>query len=319
MPSGRCTRHAGTVRSAHGVDREALMWGEAPVGARGRRAPRFHLPAGTVTFLLSDIEGSTRLWSELPEAMGGAVADTYSDPRSGDRAARRGAAGGAGRGRQRGGGVLAGVGRGRGGARGPARAARAAWPGGLDLRVRIALHTADAQLRDEGNYFGLALSRCARLRAIAHGGQTLLSRATRDLVVDGLPGGRRAGRLRRASLARPGRPEHVFALVHPDVRRGSRRAALARRVPEQPARPADELRRARSRARRASRGARGDPAADAHRVRAGPARRAWRCSSRPTRWSSFADGAWWVDLAPVADPRLVGEVLARRWACGRCR
>ena len=38
---------------------------------------RFHLPAGTVTFLLSDIEGSTRLWSERPEAMRSAVADTY--------------------------------------------------------------------------------------------------------------------------------------------------------------------------------------------------------------------------------------------------
>lgn len=50
------------------------------------------------------------------------------------------------------------------------------WPDGPQLRVRIALHTAEAQLRDEGNYFGVALSRCARLRGIANGGQTLLSR-----------------------------------------------------------------------------------------------------------------------------------------------
>ena len=62
-----------------------------------------------------------------------------------------------------------------------------AWPGGIELNVRIALHTAEAQLRDEGNYFGVALNRCARLRAIGSGGQTLLTRGVHDLVVDRLP------------------------------------------------------------------------------------------------------------------------------------
>jgi hypothetical protein len=42
-----------------------LMWGEAPVGVEIDGRSRFHLPAGTATFLLSDIEGSTRLWSEF--------------------------------------------------------------------------------------------------------------------------------------------------------------------------------------------------------------------------------------------------------------
>ena len=59
----------------------------------------------------------------------------------------------------------------------------------MELGVRIALHTADAQLRNEGNYFGVALSRCARIRTLARGGQTLLSHATHDLVADRLPDG----------------------------------------------------------------------------------------------------------------------------------
>src|SRR5207302_1571933 len=72
------------------------------------------------------------------------------------------------------------------------------WSTPSPLRVRIALHTADAQLRDEGNYFGQAINRCARLRAVAHGGQTLLSRAVHDLVVDGLAGSGGCGKTRLA-------------------------------------------------------------------------------------------------------------------------
>jgi class 3 adenylate cyclase len=61
------------------------------------------------------------------------------------------------------------------------------WPIGAELRVRMALHTGDAQLRDEGNNVEAALIRCARLRAVAHGGQMLLSGATAELVADQLP------------------------------------------------------------------------------------------------------------------------------------
>ena len=95
--------------------------------------------------------------------------------------------------------------------------ARQVWPDGAELRVRIALHTAEAQLRDEGNYFGVALNRCARLRAIANGGQTLLSRAVYDLVVDRLPDGVELVDLGMHRLRDLGRPEHVFAISHPDL------------------------------------------------------------------------------------------------------
>src|ERR1700716_456339 len=54
------------------------------------------------------------------------------------------------------------------------------WPSGAPLRVRIALHTAYTQLPNEGNSFAQALNRCARLRAIAHGGQVVVSVTTHD-------------------------------------------------------------------------------------------------------------------------------------------
>ena len=55
-----------------------MMWSDPPSGARASEGLRFHLPAGTVTFLMSDIEGSTQLWSAFPEAMGSAVGDVYA-------------------------------------------------------------------------------------------------------------------------------------------------------------------------------------------------------------------------------------------------
>src|SRR6516164_5293191 len=55
------------------------------------------------------------------------------------------------------------------------------------IRLRIGVHTGDVQLRDEGNYIGPTINRTARLRGLAHGGQTVLSGAAEDMVVDSLP------------------------------------------------------------------------------------------------------------------------------------
>jgi class 3 adenylate cyclase len=60
------------------------------------------------------------------------------------------------------------------------------WPTATPLRVRMAVHTGDVQLGDEANYVGNTIIRTARLCAIAHGGQVLVSGATRDLAVDEL-------------------------------------------------------------------------------------------------------------------------------------
>ena len=92
-----------------------------------------------------------------------------------------------------------------------------AWPEGVDLRVRVALHTGDAVLRDARNYTGPSIHRCARLRAIGHGGQTLLSRSTYELAASSLPDGisvRDLGAHRLRDLARP---EQVYQLCHADL------------------------------------------------------------------------------------------------------
>ncbi len=85
------------------------------------------------------------------------------------------------------------------------------------LRLRIGVHTGDVELRDAGNYMGSTINRAARLRDLAHGGQTVLSAATGHLVIDWLPeqawlkdlGGHTLRDLRRA--------ERVLQLCHPDL------------------------------------------------------------------------------------------------------
>src|SRR5262249_58408097 len=100
--------------------------------------------------------------------------------------------------------------------------AREAWPAreghpeGVPLEVRIALHTGEAELRD-GDYFGLTVNHGARLRAVGHGGQTLLSQTTAALVQDALPAGVSLRELGAHRLKDLQRPEPVFQLVHPEL------------------------------------------------------------------------------------------------------
>ncbi|MCA1702158.1 MAG: adenylate/guanylate cyclase domain-containing protein [Actinobacteria bacterium] len=184
-----------------------------------------HLPVGTVTFMLTDVEGSTLLWESAPDATSAAIRrhyellDTTIALHGGVRPQEQG----------EGDSVVAAF-------RCASDALAAAldiqrafhcecWPEGALLTLRIALHTAEAQLRNEGNYFGPAVHRCARLRAVAHGGQVVLSKTTRDLVCDRLPDGGELVDLGVHRLRDLGRPEHVFGLLHPDLPVDSRRCA----------------------------------------------------------------------------------------------
>jgi predicted ATPase/DNA-binding CsgD family transcriptional regulator len=81
----------------------------------------------------------------------------------------------------------------------------------------MAVHTGDAQLRDEGNYFGQTVIRCARLRAVGHGDQILVSDAAAGLVVDHLPSGVTLVDLGTHRLKDLGRPERVWQVVHRDL------------------------------------------------------------------------------------------------------
>jgi predicted ATPase/class 3 adenylate cyclase/Flp pilus assembly protein TadD len=175
------------------------------------------LPEGTVTFLFTDIEGSTRLWDEYPVEMrqallqhddllraaieshdgrvfktvGDAFCAAFEDPAGAVRA------------------VLACQ------VWLPALALSAA-DGPHPLKVRMALHSGVAETRD-ADYFGPALNRIARLLTTAHGGQVLLSGAACDLLGDRLPPDttlldRGSHRLKDLQ-----QPERVFQLRHPDL------------------------------------------------------------------------------------------------------
>ena len=89
-------------------------------------------------------------------------------------------------------------------------------PGGADVKLRMAVHTGDARRRDEGRYMGETLNRCARLRALAHPGQVLLSATTAGLVADRLSGGwflRDLGLHKLRDLSRPVRRKSHYPTV----------------------------------------------------------------------------------------------------------
>lgn len=174
-----------------------------------------NLPSGTVTFLFSDIEGSTSLLKQLGDAsyadllathrrlmretfdgFGGQEIDTqgdaffYSFPRARNA-------------------VAAAVEVQRAHARGK-------WPGEVAVRLRIGLHTGEPAVGDEG-YTGLDVVRASRLAAIGRGGQVLLSDTTRAIVADDLPEGVVMRSLGERPLRDIERPEPLTELVIPDV------------------------------------------------------------------------------------------------------
>ncbi|HVC78201.1 MAG TPA: LuxR C-terminal-related transcriptional regulator [Candidatus Micrarchaeaceae archaeon] len=175
------------------------------------------LPEGTITFMLTDLQGSTQAWEKLPKAMRAAMAkhDAILARAVRDNAGELVEAG------REGDSVLAVF-------RTAASAASCAlevqknfatesWPDGLDMRVRLALHTGEAQLRDD-HYFGPALNRCARLLASCHPGQILLTKATESMLADELPESSELLDLGSHRLKDLARPEQVFQLndlTHP--------------------------------------------------------------------------------------------------------
>ena len=286
-----------------------LIWGESLLGSGIEERSRFHLPAGTVTFMLSDIEGSTRLWARFPDAMAAAVARSYAilaraiAEHDGVRPVEQGEGDSVVGAFSRASDALAAA------LQAQLELRSAAGSDPLDLRVRIALHTADAQLRDEGNYFGLALSRCARLRAIAHGGQTVLSRTTRDLIVDRLPDDVELIDCGIHRLPDLGRPENVFALMHPAL---DGDVGALRSLDTFPNNLPDQLTTFVGRAEELAqlRGAMGETRLLTLTGAGGAGKTRLALQLAADLLERFPDGVWWVDLAPVSDPQLVGEMLA---------
>jgi predicted ATPase/class 3 adenylate cyclase len=172
------------------------------------------LPEGMVTFLFTDVEGSTRMFEQAPDLMFEAL--RLHDKTIDEAVTAHG-------------GVLVRP-RGEGDSRfivfttahdaiaGASamqlRLAAVEWPTPIPLQVRASLHTGIADLRS-GDYYGSAVNRAARLRGIAHGGQTLMSRATWELVQDELPDGVTIIDLGKHELKDLTRPEWVYQ-VTPD-------------------------------------------------------------------------------------------------------
>ena len=172
------------------------------------------LPTGTVTFLFTDLEGSTRLWEEHPDAMRAALA-RHDDILRGAVEAHSGQ-------------VVKSTGDGihavfatagdavEAALEAQHRLVHQEWGETGGLHVRMGLHTGIAESRGS-DYFGSTLNRAARLMAAAHGGQVVCSAATADLAQDVLATVefRDLGEHRLRDLSRP---ERVFQVCEPGLR-----------------------------------------------------------------------------------------------------
>ncbi|HMA38288.1 MAG TPA: adenylate/guanylate cyclase domain-containing protein [Chloroflexia bacterium] len=265
-------------------------------------------PSGTVTFVFTDIEGSTRRWEQTPEAMraalgrhdhllrtiltghGGVIFKTLGDAFCAAFATAPDA-------------LVAAC---------TAQRALLAepWPGLDRLPVRIALHTGNASER-AGDYFGPPVNRVARLLAAGHGGQVLLSAATQELVRDTLPAGvtlRDLGERRLRDLIRP---EHIYQVLAPDLpSEFPPLQTIDSRPANLPAQPTPLL------------GRESEVLALTALLRQ-PAVRLVTCTgpggigkTRLTLQAAadlldeFAAGVWFVALAPLTDPALVVPTIA---------
>ncbi len=168
------------------------------------------LPTGTVTFLFTDIEGSTRLIQDIGDRYAGVLGEYR---RLLDEAVRE--SGGVEIGTQ-GDGCLAAFSRASDGVAAAAAAQQAfvrhVWPDTVSLRVRMGLHTGDAA-REAGDYVGLNVNRAARICAAAHGGQILLSEAVHVLAAHDLAPGIGLRDLGQHRLKDLREPERLYQVV----------------------------------------------------------------------------------------------------------
>jgi predicted ATPase/class 3 adenylate cyclase len=265
-------------------------------------------PEGTVTFLFTDIEGSTRLWEQFPGAMKSALARHDAILRQAIEAHQGYLV------KSTGDGMLVAF-----------QTAAGALASGLAaqqtlfaepwveiqpqaIRVRMAFHTGEVELRG-GDYFGPALNRAARLMSIGHGGQLLLSDVTADLVRDDLPEGATLLDLGEHRLKDLARPEHVFQLTHPALPADFPPLVTLESFPNNlPAQLTSFIGREKELAE-----TRQLMSASRLLTLIGPG------GAGKTRLSiqlaaevlpSLPDGAWLVELAPLTDPVLVPQTVA---------
>ncbi len=273
-----------------------LNWSDLGVGEL--------LPTGTVTLLLADVEGSTRLWETQPGTMTAALASLNKAvneavaAHDGVRPLEQG----------EGDSFVAAFAR----ASDAVACALVLQQAPLaPIRLRIGVHTGEIQLRDDANYAGPTINRTARLRDLAHGGQTVLSGATESMVVDNLPDGVWLAELGSHPLRDLPRPERVVQLCHPDLRNEFPPLRVHASVASHnlPAQLTSFVGRQAQLAqlRDIVTGNRLTTLTGAGG--AGKTRLAVEVASAIA--PEFADGVWLVDLAPVADHAVVPVTVAR--------
>jgi predicted ATPase/class 3 adenylate cyclase len=277
------------------------------------------LPAGTVTFLFTDIEGSTRLWEQHPTAMRSALARHDAMLRHAVAAAD---------------GVVfntAGDGVHAAFARAPDALAAAlesqralqgeVWGPIGSLRARMALHTGVVELSD-GEYVGIPLNRVARLMAAGHGGQTIVSQVTAQLLHDHLPPDVRLRDLGEHRLKDLTRPEHIFQLVAADLPADfPPLKTLDARSTNLPAQPTPLIGRDQEVAMVRDRVRREDGRLLTLTGPGGVGKTRLALQVAAEMLDDFIDGVFVVDLAPVRDAHLVissiAQTLAIREAAGQ--
>ncbi len=273
---------------------------------RKNRMAAVPTPSAPTTFLFTDIEGSSLLWDRDPERMRTALARHDEIARSVVR--------------QSGGVVVKTTGDGIHAVfENPADAVLGALrlqqaiadpraTGDVPLSVRCGIHTGVCEERD-GDFFGSAVNRAARLMSAAHGGQVLLSMAVVSLAGDRLPAGshlRNLGNVRLRDLATP---EQVFQLVHPDLRPDFPALRSLEATPNNLPRQLTSFVGRENEVR--------EVIAMLQRTRlltltgiGGLGKTRLALQAAADAMDNYPDGVWFVELAPLRDERLVPQAVA---------
>ncbi|MGH2655756.1 MAG: ATP-binding protein [Actinomycetota bacterium] len=270
---------------------------------------RVELPTGTVTFLFSDIEGSTRLLQRLgdryPDILerhhrllrdafdrhGGLVVGTEGDSFFAVFPSAPSA-------------VMAAV-------AAQLSLAREAWPEGAEVQVRMGLHTGQGTLGGE-NYVGVDVHRAARIAAAGHGGQVLISSSTQSLVERDLPEGTTLIDRGEHHLKDLLRPERIFQVAHPELRSDfPPLVSLSRRPNNLPVQTSEFL--GREAELRAIRALLDDPAVRLLTLTGpggiGKTRLALQAAA--DQIDGFEDGSYFVELSAARDADAVFEAIVR--------
>lgn len=265
------------------------------------------VPSGTVTFLFTDIDGSTRLIERLGDRYAAMLADYLRLM----RACIRGRAGHE-MGTQ-GDALFAAFNRARDAVFAAVEAQRAiatqAWPDGLVIRVRMGLHTGDPVIADAG-YVGMDVHRGARICAAAHGGQILVSQATRELLGEDLPNATSLRDLGEHRLKDLAVPQHLFQVVAADLPAEfpplQSLSVPSHNLPVQLTsfigreHEIAEVKAALSRARLVTLNGPGG---------AGKTRMALQVCSQTVE--AYSSGVWLIELASLTEPTLVPQAVAK--------